>query len=96
VARPYLGANWTKTYDPGAVGTSSLTRLAFFGSSTDVNSVAQPTSAAQINNQSIYSAYTDVDYIAGVAQTYYLVVGNLAGNAVTTQNPTVSVTELKR
>ena len=88
--------NPTKIYDSGAAVTSSLSRLAFFGSNSNVSNVTAGGSSQQINNQVVSGTYIDTSYTSGTSTTYWLVVGNMAGANVVVSNPSISVTENKR
>lgn len=94
--RQGIGGTPVIAYDGGAQSSSDLTRLAFFGSSANVAATAVPDANSQIGNQAISSVYYDTDYTAGATTTYYVVVGNLAGSAVTVNQPTLVVQEQKR
>lgn len=89
---------WTTIYSANASVTSNLTRLAFYGSNANIANVTQPTPQQQIANaQVISNTYTDINYVAGQVETYYLVIGNNYGNAsIYTGGSTMTVTEIKR
>ena len=92
------GNTWISVYSANAAVTSNFTRLAYYGSNANIANVAQPTPQQQIANaQVISNTYTDVNYIAGVSETYFLVIGNTFGNAnIYTGGSTMTVTEIKR
>ena len=84
------------TYDGGTQASSELTRLAFYGSTANIQATATPPAASQIGNQVIAGTYYDTDYTAGNTVTYYIVAGNLAGSAVSVNQPTLNIQENKR
>lgn len=88
----------SNAYLGGSSITSTLTRLQYFGSWANVANVSQPLTSQRVTNQQVVSGtYTDVDYVENENITYYLVVGNMAGNVVVTTNgPNITVTEFKR
>lgn len=100
IYRVYSGATnpvtAQKIYDGGAAVTSSLTRLAFLGSNSNISNVTVGGTSQQINNQVVSGTFIDTNYTAGTSTTYWLVVGNMAGANVTVSNPSISVTENKR
>ena len=91
-------ASWSNVYIGGASYISTLTRLQYQGSWANVANVSLPPASQQITNGQVVSGtYIDTNYTAGNPITYYLVVGNMAGNVnVTTNGPNMTVTELKR
>ena len=92
-----LSGGWTVMYAGGASYNSQLTRLVYNGSWANVANVSQPPTQQQISNQQVISgSYVDYDYVAGVPVTYYLVLGNMAGDTVYTGGPSILVTEIKR
>jgi UDP-3-O-[3-hydroxymyristoyl] glucosamine N-acyltransferase len=89
--------SWIKTYDAGVSVASSYTRLASWGSDgSNIANVTVPSANQQLGSQAVSGSYTDYNYSANVAVTYYLVMGNLTGNAVQTNSATLQVTEFKR
>jgi hypothetical protein len=99
IYRVYAGSptgNPTKIYDSGAAVTSSLSRLAFFGSNSNISNVTVGNANQQINNQVVSGTYIDTSYTAGTSTTYWLIVGNMAGANVVVSNPSISLTENKR
>ena len=102
-----LGANtadvssattWSNLYLGGSSLTSSLTRLQYQGSWSNVANVSLPPAVQQITSGQVVSGtYTDTDYSYNDTITYYLVAGNMFGNvAVTVNGPNLTVTEFKR
>jgi hypothetical protein len=90
-------AGWQVLYAGGASYKSQLTRLAFNGSWSNIANVSQPPAQQQISNQQVISgSYVDYNYTAGNPVTYYLVLGNMAGDTVYTGGPSLLVTEIKR
>jgi photosystem II stability/assembly factor-like uncharacterized protein len=91
-------STWSNQYFSASSVNQTLTRLQYFGSWANVANVSQPPSNQQVTNQQIFGGtYTDINYTAGQTITYYLVLGNMAGNAViTTNSPSITVTEYKR
>lgn len=91
-------STWSNQYFSSSSVNQTLTRLQYFGSWANVANVSQPPSNQQVTNQQIFGGtYTDINYTAGQTITYYLVLGNMAGNAViTTNSPSITVTEYKR
>jgi len=96
-ASPTGGWN-SSTYLGGTSLNSTLTRLQYQGSWANVANVSQPPAQQQITNgQVISGSYTDYNYIAGTPVTYYLVAGNMYGNAnVYVNGPNLTITEIKR
>lgn len=92
-----LSGGWTVMFSGGQSYQSQLTRLVFNGSWANVANTSQPPAQQQITNQQVISgSYVDYDYIAGDPVTYYLVLGNMAGDTVYTGGPSILVTEIKR
>lgn len=90
-------ASWATQYDGGVSVTSNLTRLVSYGSDgANIANVTVPGPSQQLGSQVVSGQYIDYNYSAGVAVTYYLVMGNLTGNAVSTNSATLQVTEFKR
>ena len=90
-------ATWTTQYDGGVSVTSTLTRLTAVGSDgANVANVTIPPVNQQLGSQVVSGQYVDYAFTANVAVTYYLVMGNLSGNAVSTNSATLQVTEFKR
>lgn len=89
---------WANSYVGGASLTTDLTRVQFFGSWANIANVSEPPVQQRITNGQIVSGtYTDTNYASGDTITYYLVVGNMAGNAnVYTNSSSITVTEIKR
>ena len=99
VANNPTTGGWNSTnYLSGSSVNSSLTRLQYQGSWANVANVSQPPTQAQITNAQIVSGtYTDINYVLGDTITYYLVLGNMFGNAqIYTNGPNMTVTEYKR
>lgn len=92
------GAWNSNAYLGGASLNSTLTRLQYQGSWANIANVSQPPLNQRVTNgQVISGSYTDTDYTEGQTITYYLVLGNMAGNvAVTTNGPNMTLTEIKR
>jgi hypothetical protein len=91
------GGTWATTYDGGVSVSSALTRLVSWGSDgSNIANVTVPGPTQQIGSQVVSGSYTDYNYSAGTAVTYYLVMGNLTGNAVATNSATLQITEFKR
>ena len=88
----------SNAYLGGSSLNSTLTRLQYFGSWSNVADVSNPPASQRITNQQVVSGtYTDIDYVENQNITYYLVLGNMAGNVVVTTNgPNMTVTEFKR
>jgi hypothetical protein len=90
----------TNAYVGTASFSSYLQRLQYQGSWRDASNVSAPPTSQQINNQSISGTYVDYAYTAGGQYTYYVVVGNLNGNAnvISTfaTNPSLTISEIKR
>jgi len=93
-----LANSWQLTYDAGTAVTSTLTRLQYYGSGANIANVSQPPAQQQISNAQVISGtYSDVNYTAGTPVTYYLVAGNMTGNAnVYVSGSSIIVTEIKR
>ena len=89
-------STWTTVVDNGASETSTLTLLAQYGSNSNIANVSVPPANQLLGSQVISGNYIDYNYTAGIPVTYYLVMGNLTGNAIETSNPTLQVTEFKR
>lgn len=89
---------WANTYIGGSSLSTELTRVQFFGSWANVANVSEPPVQQRVSNGQIVSGtFTDVDYTADQTITYYLVVGNMSGNAnVYTNSTSITVTEIKR
>jgi hypothetical protein len=88
---------WSTTYDGGVSLNSTLTRLLTVGADgSNIANVTVPGPNQTIGSQQISGQYIDTDYAAGVPQTYYLVMGNLTGNIVSTNGATLVITEFKR
>ena len=89
---------WYSPYQGGASYTSQLTRLQYFGSWGNVANVSLPPVQQQLANAQVVSGtYTDINYTANVATTYYVVLGNMFGNVqVYTGGPTINIIEYKR
>ena len=88
---------WATQYDGGASVQSINTRLAAWGSDgSNIANVTVPGLNQQLGSQVVSGQYVDYNYTAGATQTYYLVMGNLTGNAVQTNSATLQVTEFKR
>lgn len=89
---------YTRNYTGASSVNSNLTRLQFFGSWSNVADQSLPPTSQRVSNQQVVSGtYTDVDYTSGQTITYYLVLGNMAGNVpITTNSPSITVTEYKR
>jgi hypothetical protein len=92
------GGTWSNQYFAASSVNQTLTRLQYFGSGANVANVSLPPSNRQVTNQQVLGGtFTDYNYTAGQTITYYLVLGNMAGNAViTTNSPSITVTEYKR
>jgi carbonic anhydrase/acetyltransferase-like protein (isoleucine patch superfamily) len=98
---PNSGGTVWPYYGNPSFTSNGYQRLQFLGSYPDLTTSSLPISSQQVtNNQTISSVYLDTNYTAGVPQVYYLVIGNMNGNAsaVTTytSNPTITLTEQKR
>jgi UDP-3-O-[3-hydroxymyristoyl] glucosamine N-acyltransferase len=98
---PNSGLTVWPYYGNPSFTSNGYQRLQFLGSYPDLTTSSLPISSQQVtNNQTISSVYLDTNYTAGVPQVYYLVIGNMNGNAspVTTytSNPTITLTEQKR
>ena len=93
-----LANSWQLTYNAGTAVTSTLTRLQYYGSNGNIANVSQPVAQQQIANAQVISGtYSDVNYTAGLPVTYYLVAGNMSGNAnVYVSGSSIIVTEIKR
>jgi hypothetical protein len=92
-----LSGGWTVLYAGGQSYRSQLTRLVYNGSWANVANISQPPAQQQITNQQVISgSYVDYNYTAGEPVTYYLVLGNMAGDTVYTGGPSILVTEIKR
>ena len=88
---------WDIRYAAGASYNNQLTRLMYNGSWANVANTSVPPNYQRITNQQVVSgAVVDTNYTAGVPVTYYLVLGNLAGNTIYTGGPSLTVTEYKR
>ena len=88
---------WIIDYAAGATYNNQLTRLMYNGSWANVANTSVPPNYQTITNQQVVSGTViDTNYIAGVPVTYYLVLGNLAGNTIYTGGPSLVVTEYKR
>jgi hypothetical protein len=92
------GAWNSNAYLGGASLNSTLTRLQYQGSWSNIADVSQPPASQRVTNAQIVSgSFTDTNYTEGQTITYYLVVGNMAGNvAITTNGPNMTLTEIKR
>ena len=88
----------SNAYLGGSSLNSTLTRLQYIGSWANIANVSTPPVSQQVTNQQVVSGtYTDIDYVENENITYFLVVGNMAGNVVVTTNgPNITVTEFKR
>ena len=88
----------TNGYLGGASVSSQLTRLQFYGSWANIANVSLPPAQQRVTNGQVVSGtYTDTSYVASTPVTYYLVLGNMAGNVdVYTGGPALAVTEFKR
>lgn len=88
---------WIIDYAAGASYNNQLTRLMYNGSWANVANTSVPPNYQRITNQQVVSGtVVDTNYTAGVPVTYYLVLGNLAGNTIYTGGPSLTVTEYKR
>ena len=88
---------WSTQYDGGVSVASVYTRLASWGSDgSNIANVTVPALSGQLGSQAVSGSYTDYSFTANVTQTYYLVMGNLTGNAIQTNSATLQVTEFKR
>ena len=77
--------------------TMDLTRLTWFGSNDTVgNSTVGPAAQQILNNQVFSGTVVDTAYSAGQETTYYLVIGNMAGETVLAGQVFLQVTEVKR
>lgn len=97
-AAPNIGGWNSNLYLGGTSVRSQLTRLQFFGSWGNIANVSLPPASQRVTNGTVVSGtYTDIDYDSGQTLTYYLVLGNMAGNVViTTNQPNMTLTEIKR
>lgn len=89
---------WANSYVGGTSLNTQLTRLQYYGSWANVATVSEPPVQQRLTNGQVVSGtYTDVDYADGDSITYYLVAGNMSGNAnVYTNSSSITVTEIKR
>ena len=77
--------------------TMDLTRLTYFGSNDTVgNTTVGPAAQQILNNQVFSGTVVDTAYSAGQETTYYLVIGNMAGETVLAGQVFLQVTEVKR
>ena len=89
--------SWSIRYDAGVSVASTQTRLASWGSDgANIANVTVPGPSAQLGSQAVSGSYTDYNYSQNATVTYYLVMGNLTGNAVQTNSATLQITEFKR
>jgi len=95
---PTTGGWNSNAYLGGSSLNSTLTRIQFQGSFSNVANVSLPPASQQITNAQVVSGlYTDTNYKQGDIITYYLVLGNMSGNvAVYTNGPNLTITEIKR
>jgi len=89
---------WTIVYEGSPSYTTALSRLQYAGSWANVSQTTTPPAYQQIANAQVISgSYTDYNYAAGSVQTYYLVAGNMSGNAnVYVGGANMTITEIKR
>ena len=85
------------TYQQDPSEVYDLTRMTYFGSGPNVQSVALPSAQNRVLNSQVFSySVIDSDYEQGQETTYYLVVGNLAGRQVYVGQAYIQVQEIKR
>jgi hypothetical protein len=85
------------TYQQDPAEVYDLTRMTYFGSGPNVQSVALPSAQNRVLNNQVFSySIIDSDYEQGQETTYYLVVGNLAGRQVYVGQAYIQVQEIKR
>lgn len=97
-ASVHTGTSWSNVYLGGASVNSTLTRLQYQGSWANVANTSQPPAQQQLSNATVISGtYVDTNYVSGNPYTYYLVLGNMQGNAtIYTNGPNLTITEIKR
>jgi len=89
---------WSTSYDAGVSTQSNYTLLVSYGANgANVANITLPASTQLLGTtQNISGQYVDYNFTANTTVTYYLVMGNLTGNSVTANNPTLQITEFKR
>lgn len=89
---------WSTSYDAGVSTQSNYTLLVSYGANgANVANVTLPASNQLLGTtQNVSGQYVDYNFTANTTVTYYLVMGNLTGNSVTANNPTLQITEFKR